>query len=370
MSEFDTRFGVTPAILVKTQAYHDFKFVDDTVTFIRGFRGSGKTVLMNYLMDHLPDGWMSIYSANSPRLIENLSMQLYQKITSNNLVDSFLKYIDTINIGKFSVKFHQNDVDFGNIHVLLSLLEYWSNRQHVMIFIDEAVKRKELIDLLTECIRFREEQKPVSITITGIDSDINELKHTRGLTYLLRSAEVRLMTLNKYQMALKYQKAFGFSNDDGFLLANNCGGLAYGFQLMGQLVSENIGRTIGVDFNLKSTLEEILPSFKNGLFANLYQPLFTDLNLNQQLSLIALNHGNKYGSSLVDMAKLVKMKRQNFSFYLSSLVNLGLVSQPFRGGYAFSLSYFGEFLDNLFNGNSGAYTPNPKLLIPGVTFEN
>lgn len=46
MSEFDTRFGVTPAILVKTQAYHDFKFVDDTVTFIRGFRGSGKTILI------------------------------------------------------------------------------------------------------------------------------------------------------------------------------------------------------------------------------------------------------------------------------------------------------------------------------------
>lgn len=51
---------------------------------------------INELFDGpFPDSWMSIYSPNSPRLIENLSMQLYQKITSNNLVDSFLKYIDS-----------------------------------------------------------------------------------------------------------------------------------------------------------------------------------------------------------------------------------------------------------------------------------
>lgn len=364
---FDIRFGVVPKVLIETEAYQDFKFQDATVTFVRGFRGSGKTVLMGYFEQHLPDGWIGVDVSNSDSLIADISYKLYGMLTTYQIMDNFVRYLDSIEVPKiFRVNFRQNNVDFNNIQFLMYLLEYFSNHYHVMIFIDEASVRKALTDFLLEYSNLQRSGKSISVTITGIDSDIERLKKVSGLTYLVRAQEVRMGILNRGLMADQYQRIFGINNNDAFLLANLCGGFAYGFQLMGKLISENIVRVTDIDFSMSKLVKNVLDQFKNQLFSNMYSPLFTDLKRNEQLVLIGLNKGLKKNQTLVEIADMINMQRQNLYGYLRHLMYLNIVRKLAVGRYGFSLMYFDDFIDNILNPSSGAFINDPGLVINGV----
>lgn len=364
---FDTRFGVVPKVLIETEAYQEFEFKDSTVTFVRGFRGSGKTVLMGYFEQHLPDNWIGLDVSNSDMLIRDLSSQLYRMLKVYNIVDDFVRYLDSIEVPSiFKVGLRQSTIDFNDIEVLKYLLDYFSKTYHVMIFIDEASPRQALINFLLSYSSLQRVGKQVSVTITGIDSDIENLKKVSGLTYLIRAREVRLGLLDRGSMADRYQKIFGISSNDSFLLANLCGGFAYGFQLMGELVSENIGRVTDVDFSMKSLVKKILVNFKNLLFSNMYSPMFMDLKRNEQLVLIVLNKALRKNWNLVKIADILNMKRQNLYGYLRHLMKLGVVRKFAVGRYGFNLMYFDDFIDNILNPSSGAFINDPGLIIDGI----
>lgn len=192
------------------------------------------------------------------------------------------------------------------------------------------------------------------------------MKKVSGLTYLIRAREVRLGLLDRGSMADRYQKIFGISSNDSFLLANLCGGFAYGFQLMGELVSENIGRVTDIDFSMKSLVKKILVNFKNLLFSNMYSPMFMDLKRNEQLVLIVLNKALRKNWNLVKIADILNMKRQNLYGYLRHLMKLGVVRKFAVGRYGFNLMYFDDFIDNILNPSSGAFINDPGLIIDGV----
>lgn len=353
-SEFDTRFGIVPKVLIKTPAYQQFDFVPGEVTFLTGFRGSGKTVLLNYLYHHLADGWIGVYSTNSSQLIYNLNHQLYRQLGVAKLLSNFQHYVESVNLFGVGVKFQTSKLDFNSLALLTGLLEYWSMRKQVMIFIDESAVRQPLVDFLSQYSNLQQMNKQISVVITGIDREIEELKAVGGLTYLVRSNEIRLGLLDRDEMARQYRSAMGCSVADSYLLANTCGGYAYGFQLLGKLVSQCHQRMIDVNSDMRRLIGKVIDEFKNELFSKVYRAIFVDLKYNQQLALLVVHRLNR-GQSLSSLANMIGMRRQNLNLYLSDLVALKLVEHPSRGQYYYTFSYFDEFVQHINDPMSGAY---------------
>lgn len=361
--EFDVRFGIIPKILIKTPAYHDFQFQDGTVTFIRGFRGTGKTVLLNYLRRHLPAGWVAGFATNGPRLIHNLSTSLYTQLKGRQLINDFQHYVDMIKVDKFSGKF-RDGLDFDNFNVLANLMSYWLHYKHLVLFIDEANNTKDLLSLLSQFSDFQQDGYAISLVISGVDNEIDELKHTKGFTFLTRAFEVQMTQLDTSAMAGAYAKAFHCELGDGYMLANTCSGIAYGFQVMGRLVSQSLENH--QSSNVSQALKAVLPAFKNELYQHVYVNIFSDLKHNEQLTLIGLAQAIVNHWSLIELAQKLNMRKQNLYFYLQALVYHGLLKSISRGHYSFSLSFFGDFVQNVTNVSSGAYIADASLLISEI----
>lgn len=353
-SYFDTRFGIVPRLLIKTRAYQQFEFVPGEVKFLTGFRGSGKTVLLNYLYHHLPANWVGAYTTNSKQLIYNINHQLYQQLGLAKMLPGFQHYVESVNFFGVGIKFQSDKLDFYSLALMTRLLEYWSKYKSVMVFVDEAAPRDELVNFLNQYSDLQQMQHPISVTITGIDRDIAELRSIGGLTYLIRAEEIRSGLLDRDAMAQQYRFALGCSVGDSYLLANTCGGYAYGFQLLGKLITQSHSRLISVDADMPKLIKSVLAEFKNQLFSKVYRAIFVDLRYNQQLALLAVNKLN-CGATLSSLAQQIGMRRQNLYSYLSDLVALGLVNHPNRGSYRYALLYLGDFVKHIADPMSGAY---------------
>lgn len=121
---------------------------------------------------------------------------------------------------------------------MLKILD--KNNQKVLVMIDEAQEVTGMVELASVYQVMISEGLPISIIMTGLPKNVQELQNNHVLTFLLRSGRISLSPLNYYDIRAQYQQALKVRDPEispevvrrAALLSD---GYAYAFQLLGYL---------------------------------------------------------------------------------------------------------------------------------------
>ena len=187
---FNPSFGSQPTVLldrneILNRLVTDIKDVDTPyrTTLIYGTRGVGKTVFMNNV-------GKLIYQYTQMRIIGDnmvgrLTELLYQQTTTKiqklfNKISGF-----NVSLGGISVKYTSTaDTQLSNYQYLLKqmLMILKKHHQHVLVMIDEAQDVPGMVELASVYQVMISEEMPISIIMTGLPKNVQELQNNHVLT--------------------------------------------------------------------------------------------------------------------------------------------------------------------------------------------
>lgn len=355
INPFNPSFGTQPMVKLARQEklntlVQDIKSVNTPyrTTLIYGTRGVGKTVFMNSVGQEIEkdSDWITIHLIIGDHMVEQLIELLYQKTTSK-LKKLFKKLVGiNLTIKGVNVSYRQQVIPGNNYQYILRKMLTILNQhhRHVLVLIDEAQPVHGLIELASVYPVLMGENLPISIIMTGLPKNVQELQNHKVLTFLLRSGRVNLSPLNYYDIRAKYQTEFvkRDSNIDPETLremAQLADGYAYAFQLLGYLLWRSPDEHITT-----ATIERILPEYQAQLSRNAYSKMLEELSPMDQQFVIAIANSNEYPVSTAYLGKALHKKPGYIGMYRRRLIESQVVESAGFGKLKFALPLFREFI--------------------------
>ena len=172
--------------------------------------------------------------------------------------------------------------------------------------------------------------------MTGLPDLVLNLQNDEKLTFLLRSDKVVVSPLERLDIFSTYQKVFNCSNAIATRLTNMTKGYSYAFQLLGYLLFEYTNGEIPSGDDIKQIEEE----YKNNLYNNAYQKIFSELSEMDKEYLYAVCGNHK----LDEIAKMMGRSNVFVAQYRRRAIERNLVAPVKMGYVAFTLPYFEDYL--------------------------
>lgn len=354
---FNPSFGIQPTVLLdrenlKNKLVADIKAMNTPyrTTLIYGNRGVGKTVFMNAVGKQVADDedWITLHLIIGDNMVGRLTEMIYQQSTSK--IKKIFGQLDNISVGLtgLNFKFNLADKQTSNYQYVLSqmLKVLKEHNQKVLVMIDEAQNVAGMVELASVYQVMISEDLPISIIMTGLPKNVQELQNNHVLTFLLRSGRVDLSPLNYFDIKNQYQTALQKKDPDisstvvrkAALLSD---GYAYAFQLLGYLLWNSADEHITM-----ATLKSVLPMYQTQLSRNAYSKMLEELSPMDQRFIIAMAKAPDYPVTTSYIGKVLNKKPGYIGMYRRRLLDSQVISTAGRGKIKFALPLFKEFLIN------------------------
>lgn len=306
--------------------------------FITGVRGSGKTVFMNKVGQELKkyDKTIVITLHNT----EDLFRMIYIKLVPT--IDKVKKWSPSISIKlpfvsvNFSEANESHDEIYYKTEINKILKSFSKIGVRVAFCIDEVSNTPAIQKLAEDFNDWSLNGYQVSVIMTGLLKEVAELSGTHNLTFLVRADRFHIKPLQKVSIAQTYLKVLDITADQAERLANLTQGYAYAFQLIGDLMYENLDS--GMPFN--QALESTKISFREILFNQAYDIISHELTEVDFEFLYAMLNDNSISGIIQQMGK----SKQYVNAYRTKLIKYDLIKPIIRGKLGFTLPLFKDFI--------------------------
>lgn len=347
---FDASFSSIPPIYLNTA--DESNRVINTIesapsgrsVFITGVRGSGKTVLMRYIEKQLKThkDHLVISLENNQGLLTALYQELLSQM--HPLSEPLLKRFGNLSFDKLSLKLDDSQSDRGNnvntwLPVLTPMLEQLKHQhKKLIVTIDEVTNSTEIQQFAQLFNNLKSHSLPIFAIMTGLPNLVDEVRNEDRLTFLLRSVRIVTHPLSQAEITAKYQQVFACSWLDAAFLTKRTGGYPYAFQLLGDLIFQELQSYPESD--IKTSWMHISQQFKAMLFENAYVKIFEPLprKLQQYLQAAALS------PDAASIREQMQATTNQVAQFRSRLLKRRLITPDGYGRVKMVLPYFAAYV--------------------------
>ncbi len=205
------------------------------VCMITGVRGSGKTVALSSIANHLKQekSWIVIDLNPERDLLHMLAAELSNR---RELLELFRDA--HINLTFLGLGLEIDGVPPITDHVvaLRRMLEKLTKSgKKVLITIDEVSSTPQLREFASHFQIFMREGLSLFLLMTGLYENVYELQNEKTLTFLYRAPKIELRPLSIPLIMEKYSEIFSLSQEGSLAMAKATKGYSFAFQVLGYL---------------------------------------------------------------------------------------------------------------------------------------
>ncbi|GAA3628931.1 hypothetical protein GCM10022297_04570 [Lactobacillus hamsteri] len=175
----------------------------------------------------------------------------------------------------------------------------------------------------------------------------NPFNPTFGDVPELKSDAEEVSPLQKLDIYNTYMKVFKCDNSVATKLTNMTKGYSYAFQLLGYILFNHVNGNVPT----LTDVEEIMQEYKNTLYNNAYQKIFSEISTMDQKYLYAVCGNHK----LDEIAKILGKSNVFVAQYRRRAIERNLVVSAKMGYVKFTLPYFEDYLHETQNVDSIFY---------------
>lgn len=222
---------------------------------ITGVRGSGKTVLMTEIRKQLDqrDEWESVELSTSQDLLLTLAQTLY----NDSHLLKILKQGGGVSLMGFGVQVNSSiEIQNPTLAIKNALQKIAKKGRKLLICIDEVVSNQTMREFASIYQILLREDYPVYLIMTGLYDNINDLRNVENLTFLYRTPEVRLSSLNLSTIAANYKMNLGITDENAKKMALLTKGYSFAFQVLGYFTYRNSGNYEAAMTDYRQYLED------------------------------------------------------------------------------------------------------------------
>ena len=299
---------------------------------IIGLRGSGKTVLMTEIGKRMRayDDWIVVDLNSSGQLLNDLAAAL----ASEDYLAQMFKTAK-INLSFWGIGLEvEGSVAISNIQTaLIKMLKTMSkHNKKVLVCIDEVTASEQMKLFAGAFQIFIRQDLPISLIMTGLHKNIDNLKNTENLTFLYRAPRIELTPLNLNSIAENYRNILGVSHETSIAMSKLTRGYSFAFQVLGYFTWKDKDH----DYN------NALSFVRNYLEESVYIKIWSELSLEDKRFLkgVVDSGSGKAG----DIKKLLNFDNGKYSVYRDRLIRSGILNGDEHGKVRITLPLFEEFV--------------------------
>lgn len=340
MNPFSLTFGVLPEQFIKRDAIRDqilscftSEKPSSHVFILRGVRGSGKTVMLNYLRNEFDkeDNWITINVNPEMDILESIASKLYEK---GMMKKYFLKK-------SFNFSFHgfgfslEGDEPIKNIETLLEKMVDVIEKQNkrILITLDEISSSKNIRVFTHTFKNFVNENKPLYFLATGLNENVMSLQNEDNLTFIYRAPKIEIAALNLTAIANSYIDVLGLEERVAFKCAKFTEGYASAYQVLGSILYANKKKDIDAD---------VLKEFDQILEDINYGKLWSDLSNNDKRFLYGFK--GQRNNKAKDIISISGIAQNSYAKYRDRLLKKGVIVSSTYGFLSLTLPRLFEFI--------------------------
>lgn len=336
---FTLTFGRKPyeyisRILQTDEILNDFEaeYPSNQVYMLTGVRGSGKTVMMTTIANHLSqeNDWIVVELNPARNLLNGFASKLYEK---ENLRAAFVRAKLDFSVLGIGVSIENaspvTDVEVA-IERMLAVVRKMKKR--VLITIDEVENGPEIREFVSAFQIFMREEYPVFLLMTGLYENIDALQNSKNVTFLYRAPKIDMGPLDTGAVVNSYRNVFSIDIASAKKLAALTMGYPFAYQVLGYLCFAN---------DCAAHPEQILPEYDQRLSEYVYTKIWSEMSAKDKSVAKAMT---KF-SETEKIQKSAGMNKSEFSPYRARLIRRGIAYAPGRGQLQFKLPRFAEFIE-------------------------
>ena len=337
---FGLSFGILPENFIRREeiiATVMDGFVDEEndakMYILTGVRGSGKTVMLNYLKKQFEamDDWLVLTINPEMDILESIASKLYEK---GSMKRYFLKT-------SFNFSFHgigfsiEGNTPLKNIETLLEkMMEIIKDKKKkVLIAIDE-ISNSDNIKVFSHTFKnMVNNGLPIYLLATGLYENVYHMSNEKTLTFIYRAKKIHVDSLNLTSIAQSYKETLQL--DDVF--AKKCAALTEGYASAYQILGSILFKT-----KVKKIDDDLLSQFDSYLEEINYEKLWEDLSLMDKEFLYGfIAQKNNKAAVVIQNSKIAKT---SYSRYRDRLMKKGIIRSDSYGYLSLTLPRLYEYI--------------------------
>lgn len=306
---------------------------DSKMYILTGVRGSGKTVMLNYLKKQFEamDDWLVLTINPEMDILESIASKLYEK---GSMKRYFLKT-------SFNFSFHgigfsiEGNTPLKNIETLLEkMMEIMRDKKKkVLIAIDE-ISNSDNIKVFSHTFKnMVNNGLPIYLLATGLYENVYHMSNEKTLTFIYRAKKIHVDSLNLTSIAQSYKETLQL--DDVF--AKKCAALTEGYASAYQILGSILFKT-----KAKKIDDDLLSQFDSYLEEINYEKLWEDLSLMDKEFLYGfIAQKNNKAAVVIQNSKIAKT---SYSRYRDRLMKKGIIRSDSYGYLSLTLPRLYEYI--------------------------
>lgn len=306
---------------------------DSKMYILTGVRGSGKTVMLNYLKKQFEamDDWLVLTINPEMDILESIASKLYEK---GSMKRYFLKT-------SFNFSFHgigfsiEGNTPLKNIETLLEkMMEIMRDKKKkVLIAIDE-ISNSDNIKVFSHTFKnMVNNGLPIYLLATGLYENVYHMSNEKTLTFIYRAKKIHVDSLNLTSIAQSYKETLQV--DDVF--AKKCAALTEGYASAYQILGSILFKT-----KAKKIDDDLLSQFDSYLEEINYEKLWEDLSMMDKEFLYGfIAQKNNKAAVVIQNSKIAKT---SYSRYRDRLLKKGIIRSDSYGYLSLTLPRLYEYI--------------------------
>lgn len=297
---------------------------------ISGIRGSGKTVLMTSVANHLrqSDSWIVVDLNVTQPLLSELAMRLMDACKQ---IPNILEKDFEVSVAGFGVGYNGTADERDSVSKIEMILEKLKRKnKKVLITIDEVMADDNMRVFASQFQIFVRKDYPIFLLMTGLYENIYAIQNDPVLTFLLRAPKIVLEPLGLNQIKTEYQDTFSIEENLAKKLANVTMGYAFAFQALGMLYWE---------YHDSLVFDKIIEKLDGMLEDYVYRKIWSGLTDLEKQIILAMPENNKK-IKVKELCLSLSMTSATFSKYRERLLNKGVCFSTEYGYISIALPRF------------------------------
>jgi len=321
-----------------------------STTLLIGIRGSGKTAILSDIKRLIKDENVIVVSV-TPEMdfLDDILGQLYRNLPKSLL--SSIPKPKTISFAGFQFEANNNkEPYFTNTfrYQITSMLDFLKSKKYRVLFlIDESQRHSEQMRTFVATYQHLiTENYKLTLVMAGLPNVISDILNDDVLTFLRRSNQVELQSIDIELVKLDYYDVFcnNFSVEKTIIdqAATDTKGYPYLIQLIGYYLWRNLSNGVNDDL----AHQNALVMAKSTLNQNVHKMLYNSLSAGEKDFVHAMAQDNEFSYVSEIMNRLSKSKNY-ISTYRIRLIESGYIKSAGHGKVEFVMPYTNDFLNSI-----------------------
>ena len=341
---FTLTFGVLPEQFISRDEIND-KIIstfntpggsDSHVYILTGVRGSGKTVILNYVREEFKkmDEWLVVNINPELDVLESIAAKLYE---IGSIKKYFIKPSFNFSFKGFGFSL-EGEEPIKSIETLLEkMLKILSNHnKKVLITIDEIANTQNIRVFSHTFKNMVFDNLPIYLLATGLNENVYNLQNEKTLTFMYRAPKIEVKSLNTFAIARSYQNVLGLSEEEALKCAGLTEGYASAYQILGSILFKT---------NKKKVDDEVLFEFDCKLEEINYAKLWEDLSKGDKKFLYGFSsQKDNKEKSIIEKSR---MSKESYPKYRERLLKRGIIFTNSYGYLSFTLPRLYNFVQRM-----------------------